>query len=230
VKPSASRASFLLEASKVFSGQFEASPAAEYLEQHRGITTDTAKMMGLGYVADSAFSGFEMYRGMIAVPYLRYAYDGSPAVAQLRFRCVRPGCVKDDDGNFLEKEVHVGHGKMNTMPGDHMHIYNTSDLAKYTEEIAICEGEPDTWTTKQCGIPVVGIQGANGWMPHFTELFDGYKIVWILADGDEAGMKFATSVAEQIPVARIIPMEETLDVNKSVRMYGEDFLREKVGM
>jgi hypothetical protein len=230
VRPSESRASFHLEASKVFSNQFEGSPAAEYLELHRGITPLTGKTMGLGFVGDSAPSGFEMYRGMMSVPYLRYGPLGELSVAQLRFRCVRPDCIKDEAGNFLEKETHVGHGKMNSMPGDVGHIYNTSDLARYHDEIAICEGEPDTWTTKQCGIPVVGIQGANGWKPHFTELFEGYRIVWVLADGDDAGMKFATFVAEKIPVARIIPMNPGLDVNKSVKAYGEDFLREKVGM
>lgn len=167
---------------------------------------------------------------MMVVPYLRYGPLKELSVAQIRFRCVKEECVKDESGSFLEKEVHVGHGKFMSMPGDNGHIYNAPDLAKYHDTIAICEGEPDTWSAKQCGVPVVGIQGANAWKAHYTELFEGYEIVWVLADGDEPGMKFATAIAEKIPVARIIPMDPGMDVNKSVRQYGQDYLLEKVGM
>jgi DNA primase len=230
VKPSAERASFLLEASKTFRDQFEGSPAEEYLEQHRGISPETSKSFGLGYVGDSVPSGFEMYRGRLAVPYLRYGPLGELSVASIRFRCTKTGCVKDENGEFLEKEVHLGnHGKMESMAGDSQQIYNTSDLAKYHDEIAVCEGEPDTWTTKECGIPVIGIQGVTGWKDHFTELFEGYRVVWVLADGDDPGMKFAESVAAKLPVARIVPMDPGMDVNKSVRKYGSEYLLEKVG-
>ncbi|MFB7420737.1 hypothetical protein ACFC1L_39835 [Streptomyces sp. NPDC056210] len=233
MKPNESRAIFHLQASKVFSASLEGSPAHEYLEEHRGITLETAKSMGLGFVGDSAPNGFEMYKGCLAIPYMRYGPLHSRetpqvSVAQIRFRCVRPGCVKDESG-FREKEDHGTHGKLESMAGDTGHIYNTNDLAKYHDEIAVCEGEPDTWTTKQCGIPVIGIQGAGGWKDHFTELFEGYEVVWVLADGDPAGMKFATGVAERISVARIIPMDSGMDVNKSVLKYGEEYLLKKVG-
>lgn len=227
--PSASRQSFLLESSKTLRDQYEGSSAAEYLD-HRGISQETALEMGLGYVGDSVPPGLEMYRGSLAVPYLRYGPLRELSVAQIRFRCVRPECVKDEHGNFLEVEDHQGHGKMMSMAGDTHHIYNTPDVAKYHDEIAITEGEPDTWTAKQCGVPVVGIQGVNGWKDHFTELFEGYRVVWVLTDGDDAGRKFGEFVASQIPVARIIPMENGSDVNKSVNAYGPQYLLEKVGM
>lgn len=213
-----------------FRKQFEGSPAEEYLVSHRCLTEETTAKFRLGYVGDDSVpSGFEQYRGTLAIPYLRRGALGSWSVMSIRFRCVRPECVKHPDGTFRDEEVHAGHGKIQSMSGDTHRIYNTLALQESSDEIAVCEGEPDTWTTDQCGLPVVGIQGANGWKPHFDKLFVGYKRVWVLADGDDAGMAFAEHVANRMPSGLVVPMGAGLDVNKTYKQQGQAAVLNKVG-
>ncbi|EMF02419.1 MULTISPECIES: toprim domain-containing protein [Streptomyces] len=223
------RKSLLLGAAKTFHDQFGGSPAEEYLVSHRCLDTEAIDKFRLGYVGDSVPSGFEQYKNTIAVPYLRRSALGNWSVMSIRFRCVRPECVKNEDGTFRDDEVHVGHGKMQSMAGDTHRIYNTLAIQENADEIAVCEGEPDTWTTVQCGLPAVGIQGVNGWKPHFDKLFVGYKRVWVLADGDDAGLEFAEHIANRMPTGLVVPMGAGLDVNKTYKTLGREAVLNKVG-
>lgn len=211
--------------------RFEGSPAEEYLV-HRGLVPEQLERFRLGYVDDSAPSGFEQYRGTMAVPYLRRGATGKWSVAALRFRCVRDECVRNPDGSFRapHEEVHVRHGKMQSMSNDTPRIYNTEAIIRSSDTIAICEGEADTWTAEMCGIPAVGIQGVNGWKEYFTELFIGYRTVFVLSDGDEAGRGFARHVSSLLPNALEVPMAPGLDVNKTYNEQGRELLRAKVGL
>lgn len=168
----------------------------------------------LGYVADP-LPGHEMYRGMLAIPYLRQAETGDWSVVSMRFRCIQ-------DHN------HSGHGKYNTMAGDRPRLYNTRSLVQAHDTIAICEGELDAITALACGIQSVGIPGATAWQPHFREPFLGYESVYVLADGDEAGMRFARSIAETLPNAKIIPCPPGEDVNSWVLAGGAGQLKERL--
>ncbi|MEV0443852.1 hypothetical protein AB0I84_01920 [Streptomyces spectabilis] len=226
---SVERKKLLWGAAKTFRDQFEGSPAEEYLVGHRCLNQETVDHFSLGYVGDSAPSGFEQYRGTVAVPYLRRGALGNWSVMSIRFRCVRPECVKNADGSFREEEVHAGHGKMQSMAGDTHRVYNTLAVQQEAEEIAVCEGEPDTWTAKMCGLPAVGIQGVKGWKPHFDKLFVGYKRVWVLADGDDAGMEFAETVANRLPSGLVVPMGAGMDVNKTYKNHGREAVLNKVG-
>lgn len=159
-------------------------------------TTDKFR---LGYVRDP-LPGHEMYKGMLAIPYLRQDITGDWSVVSLRFRCI-------------ENHTHAGHGKYNTMPGDRPRLYNTRSLVRAHDTIAICEGELDTITAMACGIDAVGVPGATAWQPHFREAFYGYETVFVLCDGDEAGHKFGRSIAESLPNAKVIPCPPGEDVN-----------------
>ncbi|MET8684821.1 toprim domain-containing protein [Streptomyces sp. NPDC004732] len=210
--------------------KFQGSPAEEYLASARHLDTELlADRFRLGFVDDSAPSGFERYMGRLAVPYLRRNPFGKTTVAAIRFRCVRAECIKNPDGSWRDEEAHVGHGKMESMPGDTHRVYNAEAILRAHDEIAICEGEPDTWTAEMCGIPAVGIQGVNGWKDYFTELFLGYRTVYVLADGDKAGEEFATEVAKKLPNALVVPMGQGLDVNKLHTTKGREAVLEKVG-
>lgn len=159
-----------------------------------------------------------MYRGMLAIPYLRWAPTGKGkgewAVVSIRFRCIRD-------------HEHQGHGKYNTVSGDRPRMYNTVSLLHAHDKVAITEGEIDAITAKACGIEAVGIPGASSWQPHFREPFLGYETVYILADGDEAGMKFADTVAKSLPNGKIIPSPSGLDVNSWVMSGGRKELLER---
>jgi DNA primase len=200
-----------------YEASLPASPAAEYLED-RGLHPDEIGHFHLGYVGEP-LRGHEMYRGMLAIPYLRKldGRNGGGLVVSIRFRCLLP-------------HEHQGHGKYNTEPGDKGRLFNTVALTEPVDKIAVTEGELDTITAELCGIESVGVPGATQWQPHFPEPFLGYETVWVLADGDEAGMRFAHKVAETLPNARIIPMPEGDDVNSLYMREGPQAVRERVGI
>lgn len=216
-KLSAMQKSFLEEATKKYKSALPGSPAEEYLES-RGLTNpaiaDEVGKFCLGYV-DDPLPGHEMFRGMLALPYIRQAPGGRWSVVSMRFRCIKKGCD------------HPNHGKYMSSPGDPPRIYNTMAIIKSEDRIAICEGEIDTITANACGIPAVGIPGVESWKPHFREPFLGYEIVYILADGDEPGMKFASKVAKTLPNVKILPSRPGEDVNSEVLKHGKKAFLER---
>lgn len=164
----------------------------------------------LGYV-DDPFHGHEMYRGMLAIPYVRWSQDHGWSVVSIRFRRI------GDEGP-----------KYQTQAGDRPRLYNTMALLKQTPIVAITEGELDAITAQLCGIPAVGVPGATSWKPHFREPFLGYREVLILADGDEPGMKFAHAVSKGLHNAKVVPMPPGEDVNSLVINRGKEALLERL--
>lgn len=206
-KLSESQRTYLWEATTRYRESLPGSEAAEYLVS-RGIPLATP--FGLGYVKEP-LPGHEMYRGCLAIPYLRWSQWRGWSVASIRYRRL--------DG---------GKPKYMTMPGDKPRLYNTHALTKYSKDMAITEGEIDAVTADLAGVPAVGVPGAQMWKPFFRELFMGYRNVNILADGDEAGLDFAKQVAKTLPNARIIPMPDGHDVNSLVLEYGKEALLERI--
>lgn len=164
----------------------------------------------LGFVAEP-LAGHEMYRGCLAIPYLRWSWESGWQVVSIRFRRL-------DDSK----------PKYMTVAGDQPWLYNTIALIKHSPVVAITEGEIDAITAQVCGIPTVGVPGAQMWKPYFRELFLGYRDVFILADGDEPGMDFANKVASTIPGAKVIPSPAGEDVNSLVLKQGRDALLQKL--
>lgn len=208
---SESQRTYLREAASRYHQAISGSEAEEYL-MRRGLhqTNERVARFRLGYVADPV-PGNEMYRGHLAIPYLRRSPGSDWSVVSIRFRCL------------LDHE-HRGHGKYNTQAGDRPRLYNTLALLQPSPIIAITEGEIDAITAQLCGIPTVGVPGAQSWQPHFREPFLGYREVFVLADGDEAGMAFADTVARTLPNAKVIPCPPGEDVNSLVINQGKDAL------
>jgi DNA primase len=115
-----------------------------------------------------------------------------------------------------------------TVAGDRPRLYNTLALLPDSKSIAITEGEVDAITAQVCGVNAVGVPGVQAWQPHFREPFLGYRDVFVLADGDDAGMQFANTVATQLPNAKIIPMPAGDDVNSVVLKNGKQTLLERM--
>lgn len=155
-----------------------------------------------------------MYRGMLAIPYLRWSY-GEWSVVSIRFRC-------------LDDHEHEGHGKYNTVAGDRPRLFNTKALMTADDIICICEGELDTITAKACKVEAVGVPGATSWQRHFREPFLGYETVYVLADGDEPGIRFAEKVVKDLPNGKILPCPPGHDVNSLVLRDGPKALTERV--
>lgn len=114
------------------------------------------------------------------------------------------------------------------MSGDRPRMFHTLPLQQDLPFVAITEGEIDAITANLVGIPAVGIPGATSWQPHFREPFLGYRTVYILADGDAPGMKFAEAIAKTLPNSKIIPMPEKQDVNSVYLSDGPQFLKDKI--
>lgn len=164
----------------------------------------------LGYVGDP-LPGHEQYRGCLAIPYLRWSADKEWAVVSMRFRR-----ITGDGPKYL------------TMAGDRPRLYNTLALLKDTPNVCITEGEIDTITATACGLASVGVPGAQAWQPWFREPFLGYRHVYVLADGDDAGMAFGTKIVSALPNGKLIPMPAGHDVNSLVTLKGKDALLERM--
>lgn len=218
---SQSQREFLRAATTAYHASLNNSPGAEYLEK-RGLqapsTIEAINKFRLGYVAEP-LTGHEMYTGMLAIPYIRRSAKYEWDVVSLRFRCINPEC---------EETKHKGHGKYRTISGDRPRMYNTMALLQDTDTIAITEGEIDALTAQVSGIPAVGIPGAQSWQDHFREPFLGYRSVYILADGDEPGLKFADTVAKTLPNAKVLPMPPGEDVNSFVLGNGSQALLDRI--
>lgn len=215
---SESQRSFLRAATSRYHQALPGSPGERYLET-RGLMfpsiCDDVDRFRLGYVADP-LPGHEMHRGMLAVPYLRWSQDHGWAVVSIRFRC-----IEDHD--------HKGHGKYMTEAGDRPRLFNTLALLRDSPSVVITEGEIDAITAQVCGVPAVGVPGAQAWQPWFREPFLGYESVFVIADGDDAGMKFARSVAKTLPNAKVIPCPPGEDVNSLVTTRGKGALLDRLG-
>jgi DNA primase len=199
----------LQESSQAYQRALRGSPGAEYLSETRGLSADSAISFRLGYV-ESPYPGHERYAGMLAVPYLT-----KTGVTAIRFRR-----IGDGDGPKYQSE-----------PGDEPRLYNPDALLADGPSVAICEGEMDTITAVQAGIPAVGVAGVSAWRSYFARCFHGYAAVYILADSDDSGQgrDFADKVAEQLENARIVPMPSGYDVNSFVLECGPTALLEKIG-
>lgn len=153
-----------------------------------------------------------MFRGFLSIPYLRRSPDNDWCVVSIRFRRL-------DDGK----------PKYMTEAGDRTRLFNTLALLEDSAIVAITEGEIDAITSQLCGIPTVGIPGAQAWKPSFREPFLGYREVLILADGDEAGSAFSTKLAGELPNAKVVPMPPGQDVNSLVVQHGAQALKDRIG-
>jgi DNA primase len=219
-----------VEAAKFYQSQYRGSPAEEYLIA-RGLDEGADKYLP-GYVG-SAKTGHEKYRGHLVIPYLRPA-GGPHKVATVRFRCIRDECVKDSHGDYFflsgEKEQHDGHGKYQSLPGDHPRLYNTEALITPSPYVAITEGEFSSWAVDMEGIPSSAIQGVSAWKDHFDRAFAGYEKVFILGDGDEAGRKMTEKLAERLPNGVPIELPEGSDPDSLRHDHGDGFIRQLLGL
>ncbi|WP_367138924.1 toprim domain-containing protein [Saccharothrix sp. HUAS TT1] len=195
------------------------SPAEEYLASRGFLSLNASgklERFRLGYVSDP-LPGHQMYAGWLAIPYLRWSPGQKWSVVTMRFRCLRDHDHDEHGGKFMS---HTGGG---------VRLFNTISMLGEHDEIAICEGEPDTITAELCGIPAVGVPGVQTWRPYFRRLFLGFRKVFVLADGDKPGMEFARKVESSLPNALIVPMDDREDVSSTVQVQGPSVLLERMG-
>lgn len=206
------RRALLTEATERYSEALEGSEAADYLEG-RGFTLEVAQSFQLGFVADP-LEGHERFRGRIAIPYLTPS-----GTVGMRFR-------------YAHDDLAENENKYDSDQGQRTALYNVPDLHKTDPWIAICEGEPDTWTMSGVvGVPAVGIPGVKHWLQKgavWGRLFQDYESVFVLMDPDEAGRKIIREITDQVENPIVIDLPA--DVNDTVKKKGADWLLHQMGL
>lgn len=181
--------------------------AEKYLAS-RGLDLAVAGTYRLGVVQDP-LAGHEQYVGRLAIPYIT-----KTGVIDIRFR--------DMAGNSEVK--YLG------LPGAETHLYNVTSIFHSSSVIGICEGEIDTITLEQCGIPAVGVPGANNWKKHYNRVLRDFSRIIVFADGDQAGQDFGRHISKELGYVTIVNMPDGEDVNSVYCEQGPDAIREKAGL
>jgi DNA primase len=185
----------------------EVAKAAPYLST-RGITKEAAHMFRLGYVTGDN-PGDNDYTTRLSIPYLTPA-----GPVDVRYRAIGDATPK-----YLSR------------PGAGTRMYNVKDLLIESPVLYVCEGELDTITASAlCGLPTVGVPGANNWQKHFKLLMSDYLKVVVLCDGDEAGRQFGKTVCKEVDSAVAVAMPAGMDVNDVYVNGGREAVLEQVGL
>ncbi len=183
-----------------------------YLEA-RGLAPELVRAEGLGVVRDP-LPGHENYEGMLCIPYLT---DAGPV--GLRFRCMKD----HDHGQY--------HGKYNTPKGQSGMLYGVQQISQRRVDDWICvtEGEIDSLTLRQVGVPALAAPGAKMWKEHWPNIFEDFSRVYIFTDGDRAGKEMWDKWSNGIETATIrVEMPSGEDVNSFFLRHGAEALRAKV--
>jgi len=185
--------------------------AASYLEA-RGITAEVAHTFRLGSVVESS-AGHEHAVGRLSIPYLTPA-----GVVGIKFRS-----IDDTTPKYLWPS------------GQKIGLYNVLDLHRYSDTIAICEGEIDTIVASGIvGIPAVGVAGVSQWKPWFPKLFESYTRILIFADNDvkedgtNPGQELARRIKEDLDKATIVQLPPNMDVNEIYLQLGKNWFDERL--
>ena len=185
--------------------------AASYLEG-RGITREVADRFLLGSVLEPS-AGHEHSTGRLSIP-----YQTPTGVVGMKFRSIDGGTPK-----YLYPT------------GQKVGLFNVVDLHKYSDAIAICEGEIDTIILSGIvGIPAVGVAGVSQWKPWFPKLFEGYKNIYIYADNDvkedgrNPGQELAKRIKEDLDKATVMQLPDNEDINDIYLNHGVEWFYDRL--
>lgn len=178
-----------------------------YLMHDRGLSRDTIEKFHLGAVLDPDPVDRPAV-GRISIPITNLRGPVS-----IRFRACG-----------------AGDPKYWSPAGTKTALFNVAELATALDYVVITEGEIDCMTLSQCGIPAIGVSGAQAWKSHHRFLLEGLRRVYVAGDGDEAGRSFTEKVADQVPGPHPIALPQGADINDIYRSGGADAVREIIGL
>jgi len=180
------------------------SPSGMEYFKSRGISPAAVEKFHLGQVV-IPLPGDEKYRGRVTIPTISWTGD----VIALVF-----GSITGAEPKYL------------TWPGVGRRLFNPSGLHG-ASVIHVTEGELDAVTLSECGLPAVGIPGAESWKEHYPVLFGGFEVVYCWSDPDKAGETLAERMLDALPgTVRRVPVPAGHDVNSLWVVGGERAIRE----
>lgn len=168
--------------------------ALPYLES-RGIGRDTALSRRLGFVRNPTTEHRKM-SGRLCIPYLTRA-----GVVAISFRC-----IEDHNCSAVSN-----HGKYRNPAGQLSRMYGVEALFSKSLDIGLTEGEINAITASdECGIPTVGVGGADKWQPWWAHVLDDFRRVYVFQDGDEGGRQFVAKVVKEMgkidAASKVVPV------------------------
>lgn len=186
----------LESATLAFQAALPESPAAAYLAE-RALSPDTAGLHRLGYV-ETKLPGFERMVGRLAIPNI----CASGHVVGIKFRA-------------LDNETEP---KYDQPSGQVARLFNLRALNDPRDVVVLTEGELDTVTLTQLGVPAIAVPGASAWKRHHFRLFEGYRKVVLIQDDDTAGNDMAKRILDTpLPVIVMQPPHGFNDVNSAMQ-------------
>ncbi len=97
------------------------------------------------------------------------------------------------------------------------HLYNPLHLGPNAGQVWFCEGEFDTLTLIEHGLPAIGVAGTNAFNKKWIHLYEDSEVV-VAYDGDiagiEAGGKLVEAFRNRRTRAFLLPMPEGYDMNE----------------
>ena len=181
----------------------------------RGISEEVAALYSLGTVSDP-IPGHEHHTGWLSIPY----------ITALGL------CV-----GFKFRRLDEGKPKYGSPLGQKAHLYNVADICKLSSRIVVCEGELDTVIVSGVlGMPAVGVPGVAAWKDHFTKLFNGYDVIYIVGDNDvkedgsNPGAEFSRMVAQEVSNSTIVSLPAGMDLNDLYLAKGIEETKRTIGV
>lgn len=191
---------------RLYEDQLKGSRGEKYLEA-RGITSEGQSYFRLGFVEQSEPDDAHL-RGRVSIPYLT-----ATGCVGIKYRA-----IDDSEPRYLYT------------PGFYAkRFYNPLFLTSKHRKVYLCEGEIDTITLAQFGVPAVGLPGADTFDTRLWRALRNRYVV-VLADGDDdgAGKRLGTQILTSVEGSAMILMEGH-DVNSFYTLYGRDELLRKIG-
>jgi DNA primase len=98
-----------------------------------------------------------------------------------------------------------------------------NERALRSETVYLCEGDTDTPTLIQAGLPAVGVPGASALKDEYLDKFQRCQTIYVCADADESGLKLTMRAGELLGNrCYIVELPEGEDVNSWVGVKGND--------
>lgn len=147
----------------------------------RGVSREVSASARIGLVREP-LRWDEAYQDCLAIPYL--TADGD--VCDVRYRTLK------GDGP-----------KYRTRKGGQARLYGCEQLGSPTVA-HLCEGELDALTLRSMGWTAYGCPGASAFSEVMAAILAGHPKLFVWPDVDVAGEKFADSVLDCLPDAKIV--------------------------
>lgn len=157
----------------------EGSEALDYLTEDRGLSWATIERLQFGFVLEPAVQEHSRFAGQVVMPNI--AASGDPVGLKFRYLGTPP----------------EGKKRFDQPKGQEARLYNLQALNDASHVIYLTEGEADTASLIEVGLPAIAVPGANNWQSRKKHIVDGLQAV-LMRDNDDAGQQLADDINRDV--------------------------------